>query len=257
MSTPPKTSDWNPKIGGLGRCFSFSKGGIFRFHVSFRGRIAARNPCQTSLPRLSWQIWMSKNSALLILPSSWKWKMASYLKGNYYWRDSFFTSMIVGGRVVDNLLSNLKRGTWYLPKDWRWNLKEIGTSLEHHPVKKPDELPKSRCVAEIYVGAFVPSILLCNNDDIALASWEFLTMAYRDRDRFSSFLFFKEWEHLTTLPRFPCLVGHYVQCADGVKIVFWGMIICTVNDRNPEKDRYVNPDLMVCSWPLGKTMGEF
>ena len=35
---------------------------------------------------------------------SWKCKMANYLKGNYYysyWRDPFFTSMIMGGRVYN------------------------------------------------------------------------------------------------------------------------------------------------------------
>ena len=51
------------------------------------------------------------------------------------------------------------------------------------------------------------------------------------------------WEHLTTLPRFPWLVGHYVQCANGVEVAFWGMIliIFTFNDGNPPKNGYINP----------------
>ena len=37
-----------------------------------------------------------------------QWKMAGYLKGSYYWRDPFFTSMIMGGRVTCYKLPDVK-----------------------------------------------------------------------------------------------------------------------------------------------------
>jgi len=47
------------------------------------------------------------------------WKMAIYLKGNYYWRDSFLTSMIMGGSVVRLLYNDVKMvyiGIFHSPK---------------------------------------------------------------------------------------------------------------------------------------------
>ena len=38
MCTTPKTNGWNPKIGGLGRCFFFSVGVMFSFQPLVFGR---------------------------------------------------------------------------------------------------------------------------------------------------------------------------------------------------------------------------
>ena len=47
--SPPKTNGWNPKIGGLGRCFSFSFWGYFQVPaVSFGGVILVKFGTNTS-----------------------------------------------------------------------------------------------------------------------------------------------------------------------------------------------------------------
>ena len=38
MCTTPTTNGWNPKIGGLGRCFLFSVGVMFSFQPLVFGR---------------------------------------------------------------------------------------------------------------------------------------------------------------------------------------------------------------------------